>query len=117
MDASGAIDSIEACMAAERTLRELLNGGDSRKAIEVADQLVPSYDQEGNVDQLRALVYVEGGDQLYDSQLVERGAHIFRQLVEQDTSPNLLYSLASANHRIWNLAVKQNGFECAWHDS
>ena len=117
MDASGAIDSIEACMAAERTLRELLNGGDSRKAIEVADQLVPSYDQEGNVDQLRALVYVEGGDQLNDSQLVERGAHIFRQLVEQDTSPNLLYSLASANHRIWNLAVKQNGFECAWHDS
>ena len=72
MDASGAIDSIEACMAAERSLRELLNGGDSRKAIEVADQLVPSYDQEQNVDHLRAIVYVEGGEQLKDSKLLEK---------------------------------------------
>ena len=111
MDASGAIDSIDACMAAERSLRELLNGGDPGKAIEVADKLVPSYDQVGNVDQLRALVYVEGGDKLNDSQLVERGAHIFRQLIGQYPSPNLLYSLASAKKRIWNLAVKQNGFE------
>ena len=104
-------------MAAERSLRELLNGGDSRKAIEVADQLVPSYDQEQNVDHLRAIVYVEGGEQLKDSKLLERSRQIFEQLSEQDASPNFLYGLASANHRIWNLAVKQSGFESAWLDS
>ena len=111
MESQTEIDSIEASKVAERFLRDLLNEGEARKAIDLANQLVPGCDQEWNVAQLKAIAYVEGGEQLTDSKLLERGAQIFRDLSCQEASPNISYGLASAEHRLWKLAIQQNGFE------
>ena len=96
---------------AHQLLTKLLSEGDVNKAIAIAEQLVPGQDQGWYVEQLKAIVYVEGGEQLGNPELLEKGARIFRELSRRDETPDFLYNLASAEHRQWNLAVKQYGFE------
>jgi len=117
MDLPSIIDSVEASEKARQLLTKLLSEGDASKAVVIAEQLVSGQNQGWIVEQLKAQVYVEGGTQLENPELLAKGARILEELSSRYEPSAFRYNLASVEHRQWNLAVKQNGFEQAWRDS
>lgn len=117
MELPSVIDSDEAIVMARQLLTELLSEGDASKAVAIAEQLVSGQDQRWNVEQLKAIVYVEGGTQLEKPEMLAKGARILQDLSSRVETSDFRYNLASVEHRQWNLAVKQKGFEQALLDS
>ena len=114
MDVPTVIDSMETYFKAQHSLEALLNEGSADKAVALAAKLVSDQDQDWNVKQMKALVYVVGGEQLKKKKLVERGAQIFRELSSKNGSPDISYNLASAELRLWEMAVADSDLGTAW---
>ena len=114
MNVPPVIDSIETYFEVQQFIESLLKEGAARKAVGHADRLAADRDQESNVKLLKACTYVLGGEQLASTELVENGAQMLRELSSQNSSKDILYNLASAELRLWNMAVTESDFGTAW---
>ncbi len=100
------IDTDAAFQAAQREAMALLDAGNPSGAVALADDCVPTGDQELHVTHLQAAMCTDGGLRLGKRDLVERGMVLWQQL-GPDTQPAIAYNLANAEMAIYELAVKQ----------
>lgn len=111
-----AIESLAALQAAHAAATELLNSGDAAGAVALAEDCIAARGQEFNVSQLRAAMYTDGGQRLGRSDLVKRGAELWRQL-EPEKRPNIAYNLANAELAIYELTVRSGKLSVAWQET
>lgn len=100
------IDTDTAFQAAQLEATALLDAGNPSGAVALADDCIPTSDQELNVTHLRAALSTDGGLSLGQRDLVERGMALWQQ-IGPDSHPAIAYNLANAEMAIYNLAVKE----------
>ena len=106
------IDSVDAYIEAQGKLETLLNESDPTKAMAFADSLIVGPGQDSNVKHLRACTYVEAGTKIDRDGLIQKGIHVWKQMDLYNSAT--IYNLASAELRLWQLAVKQSDLGGAW---
>ena len=97
----------------QHLIRLLSSEGSVKKAVTLAEALVPGQGQETNVEQLCAYTYADAGIRLKDSSLMAKGLQAFSKL-DPKTSETASYDLASIQLHLWQLAVKQSGLGNSW---
>ena len=110
------LNSIADLNEAESKLAVLLDDGQGTQAISFADSLTAGRGQDLNVGYLRAVTYANIGEKFQRIELAEKSTQMLRELSNEHTSPEILYTWANTELGIWQLAVQQNGFSTAWLD-
>ena len=108
------IDSPGACHKMRSKLRQLIFGGEARRALAIAESLTASFDQGLNVELVKAEIYAQGGIELGRADLIETSVQIWLAVLENHWSPNVTYNVAKAQLELWRLAVKSVGMASAW---
>ncbi len=107
------IDTDAAFQAAQREAMALLDAGNPSEAVALADDCVPTGDQELHVTHLQAAMCTDGGLRLGKRELIERGMVLWQQL-GPDAQPAIAYNLANAEMAIYELAAKQDELPAAF---